>query len=96
MNVYKSLERMKRRLMKISYELFGIKTFTKLSSFQVALCGLLEDEVGKRVEDFTDEDVRKHAYDYAIWKTCRKLCDVYTSLVELKAFELRDMFENKG
>ena len=93
MNVRRYVKRMKRKILRISNNLFGLKTFPSLFEYMFEVKGKIEADIGKDVKDFTNDDAKLVALDYAIYKTCEKLCDIYLSLTEFAVFDMNDLTE---
>ena len=91
MNVRRYVKRMKRKVMRISYNLFGLKTFPSLAQYTFDVKQLIEQSVGKDVDDFTDDDIKCVALDYAIYRTCRRLCEIHSSFTLLSAIDVHDL-----
>lgn len=94
MNVKRYVKRMQKKVLKISKNLFGLDTFPSLASYMIEVKDYVERMVGKDVDEFTEDDIKSVPLDYAIYKTCRKLCDVYMSFTEFVMFDINGLTED--
>lgn len=95
MNVNRYVNRMKKKILKISKNLFGLDNFPSLFKYMVEVRGMIESVVGKNINDFTDDNIKAVALDYAVYKTCKKLCDIYLFLAEFQSFEMPELIKEK-
>lgn len=95
MNVERYVKRMQKKVLRISDNLFGLKTFPALFEYMFEVKQSIEERIGKDVSNFTDDDVKLVALDYAIYRTCKKLCDIHLFLTEFRIFEIPDLTKEK-
>lgn len=88
-------KRIQKKILKLSKKLFGIDSFPVLFKTMLNAKSSLEEAVGKHIQDFTDEDIKRYPFQYSIWKTMNKICDIYLLLVELRCFDTKEFLEEE-
>lgn len=90
-SIRKSCKKIQKKVMKVSRKLFNINTFQVLFQEMFDLKRLLEENIGKGIDAFTDDDIAKYAYSYAKYKTMKRLCDIVMSFTQLMVLDLHDL-----